>query len=270
MKITTKQIKQIINEELDQVLNEESKIDKQRNLLLRFVKVDDYYSKIKQFIKANYQKIQDPEMLQGFNQKLIPRLNTSNKEEIASAFELLRSLVYFDGELEETAEEFEEFLVAEDKKIFLVDKKLETAYPLRGINFSFYDLTGYDLSDLDLENARFQNTTLSRANLSGCNLRGANFFRSGLRNANLEGADLTGAVLEYTYLRGANLINADLTNAIIKGAEMTELESAKGIKLEGAKRDHNTKITFKEFALRAVEKNKFYQYYKKVTIYVGA
>ena len=109
MKITTKQIKQIINEELDQVLNEESKTDKQRKLLLRFVKVDDYYNKIKQFIKANYQKIQDSEMLQSFDQKLIPRLNTNNKEEIASAFQLLRSVVYFDEDLEDSAEEFEEF-----------------------------------------------------------------------------------------------------------------------------------------------------------------
>ena len=111
MKITTKQIQNIINEELDKVLLE-IKADHIGNTHIKF-----YYDQIKKFIKNNYQKISDPQDLQDFKQKVITNLD--NMDLLPSFFGMFRALVYFDekaeGELERRAEIYENFLDADEE-----------------------------------------------------------------------------------------------------------------------------------------------------------
>ena len=228
MKITTQQIKQIISEELDKLLYEEE--DSNEILRQAMMKnesdhgINDYYEKIKTFIYNHYEKIPDPQTLQEFEEKVLPRLDI-NKEEIAPAFGQFRSFVYFDektdpdGEFETKAQEIENFLDAEDQKSFLVNQQIKTrgfvGADLRRSKLSKAKLTGVNLSYAEMYEADLSYAKLNKANLSWIN-----FGRGNLTGADLTGADLREALLYSTYLNFAKLNGADLSNATLIGANL--------------------------------------------------
>ena len=221
MKITTQQIKQIISEELNKLLyEEEDNSEILRQAMIKNIRDNDfdkYYDQIKQFILNHYQKIQDPQALQDFKQKVLPNLD--NIDTLPSFFGQFRSFVYFDEEDEEyekQAQEIEEFLDAEDQKSFLADRKIESK------DFSRVQLRGANLAGADLSGANLSDANLSEANLSDANLSGANLIGVDLLEVNLTGANLSGANLSVVDLSGANLTGADLSGANLTGADLMD------------------------------------------------
>ena len=248
MKITTQQIKQIISEELDKLLYEEE--DSSEILRQAMMKsksdydINDYYEKIKIFIDNHYEKIPDPQTLQEFEQKILPRLDI-NKEEIAPAFDQFRSFVYFneetdpDGEFETEAQEIENFLDAEDQKSLLVNQQIKTrgfvGADLRRSKLSKAKLTGVNLSYAEMFEA-----DLSYAKLSGANLSFISFGRANLTGVDLTGADLREALLYGTYMNFAKLNGANLSNANLMGADLNGAKLNKA-NLSGALYSDNTR-----------------------------
>lgn len=212
MKITTQQIKQIINEELNKLLYEQDNNDVLRQALEKKITDKDvakFYKGIVVFIKQNYQKIQDPQALQDFKQKVLPNLD--NIDTLPSFFGQFRSFVYFDEETEsneeKTALKIEEFLDAgKDKKSFIIDKMIETK----------------NLSGSNLNSAILVSANLEGFNLSGADLSGAYLSEADLRNADLSDADLSDALLDKVKLQGAKLEGATLRRVELYQASYDE------------------------------------------------
>ena len=223
MKITTQQIKQIINEELDKLLYEQE--DSNEILRQAMMKsksdydINDYYEKIKIFIHNHYEKIPDPEVLQKFKQSVLPNLD--NIDTLPSFFGQFRSFVYFDEESYEEKEalEIENFLDAEDKKSFLVDQQIKTK-GFVGADLRRAKLSKAKLTEVNLNHAEMYEADLSYADLKKANLSWIGLGRADLIGADLTGADLTEALLYGAYLNFAKLIGADLSNANLVGANL--------------------------------------------------
>ena len=84
---------------------------------------------------------------------------------------------------------------------------------LSGANLSESDWTGANFSGADLSGADLGASVLKKADLSGANLSGANLRISWLNGADLSGANLEEADLKGSWLGGANLTKANLTGA---------------------------------------------------------
>ena len=106
---------------------------------------------------------------------------------------------------------------ADETKAIALSQLLENGQcpncDLRGVDFSFRQLTGVNLNSADLRGS----------NLTGTNLRGAN----------LQNANLLGVILIDTKLAGANLKNANLSDLDID--EVFESIEIIGTQLEGAR-----------------------------------
>lgn len=87
------------------------------------------------------------------------------------------------------------------------------AYEAGERSFTGINLVAVNLSHLDLKGVDFSYAELSLVDLSGTNLRGADLSYATLHQTNLSGADLRGAMLIGTDLRHANLDAADLREA---------------------------------------------------------
>ncbi|WP_198163273.1 pentapeptide repeat-containing protein [Rhodococcus sp. WMMA185] len=130
-----------------------------------------------------------------------------------------------------------------------------TGSDLKGLDFSYADLSGATLEDADLSRtkfiganltdaemdfARLLSSDLAGADLTGASLKFARIFDANFNNANLTGANLTYAYLRKNIINGearanftdANLTDADLSNMELAGAELS------GINLTGADLDH--------------------------------
>lgn len=109
---------------------------------------------------------------------------------------------------------------------------------LRGIDFSWANLSEADLKEADLSYATFTRSNLDRVDLSGANLTGAIITGAVLSWANLTGAILREAKFKEVKFSGANLTKANLrganlTKANLNGANLTKA-NLRGANLSGA------------------------------------
>ena len=96
---------------------------------------------------------------------------------------------------------------------------------LRNLNFTGADLRATDLSGADLRGANLNKSNLSDANLRKADLRKADLSGANLSGANLRRANLSGANLYGANLSGANLIKADLSGAELRGVDLSRRTS---------------------------------------------
>jgi len=178
MKISFKQIKLIITEELKHLLKEQN--DVLRDLISseignpQVIRYGDKITKdVQNILNANLSKIKEPtyrQKIQGFSEY-----------DPQGALELLRSL-FKNEEIEFTQAEKEQLVLIdewpqdaeiEDKREFLINKKLKQK------DYSGFLIRGADFGDSDLSMAKMQNTAIR-----GCDLS----MTTGLKSADMAGA----------------------------------------------------------------------------------
>ena len=113
---------------------------------------------------------------------------------------------------------------------------------LAGRDLRNHNFTGANLSGADLRGANLEKANLRGAILRGAKLRGVdpyfvkpnntNLYRANLNGADLRGADLREASMVFTDLskadlRGANLSGANLTKADLRGADLRKANLSK-------------------------------------------
>tara|TARA_Y100000592_G_scaffold73371_1_gene114267 strand:- start:279 stop:932 length:654 start_codon:yes stop_codon:yes gene_type:complete len=197
MKLTTKQIKQLIKEELEKVL------------------VEVEYSRImKKSCQDDFDRCSKGKSSEEIEKQCLDTL--LDCKNLSFATEIMMAKKKGNGTLK--------YLIKTKKvpisaaKPFLNDENLD-GLDLRGVN-----LLGANLTGASLKKALYNSETQwpegvdyinSGAIGPKANLRGAN-----LRYANLSGADLRGADLSKADLRQAYLYGADLRGAILDGADL--------------------------------------------------
>ncbi len=121
-------------------------------------------------------------------------------------------------------------LGARGKQAALSHKRF-SGLDLRGVNFSFADLSGVWAEGQDLEGADLSGSLVIDAFFAGANLRRANLRVADFSRCDLTGCDLRGANLYHTDFEQADLTHADLTGANLEGARFvnTCLKGVKGM-----------------------------------------
>ena len=113
---------------------------------------------------------------------------------------------------------------------------------LYSANFSKADLSFSDLSEASLAYANFNGATLTEAEISGADLMYCSFIHADLCKASLSAADLFAADLSYADLSDANLSGASLLRTNLKGSILSRCSifgiSVWKVQLEGAIQDN--------------------------------
>lgn len=245
MKITTKQIQNIIKEELDKLLYEEETDSKLKQVIA--IAIDDKI--ISQHDEKIKQQILD--LIKNTLPKIFGSLEDENSQKILiyaeedpkQGLELLRSLYdKFTENEDKDIEKLEKYPLTGDdndtkKQIIAVEiiksKDLSglklRGVDLSGVKFDQMDLSATNLREANLSQAKFTGVSLEQSNLSRANLSGSYLYNTGLKGAsmlyaNLSGAELRAVDLEYTnliqaVLSGADLRYAKLRYAVLRGAE---------------------------------------------------
>jgi|9_EtaG_2_1085328.scaffolds.fasta_scaffold00708_3 uncharacterized protein YjbI with pentapeptide repeats len=258
MKITTQQIKQIISEELDNLLYEEETDSKLKQTLMKLVDDD--------FIKE-YDKTVTKQIFTIINNKLPdienPKLKTYLGSDMAkqnpkAALEILRSLYYdFTPEEEKTIEMLEEYPLESttEEKIekvanYIVETKNLSGADLAFQDFGEVDLRGFNLSKVFAQHASFYKADLRGADLTGADLKeawllgalyddktkwpaGLDFVNSGAFGPKANLRTHLRSIRDYLtmkkYLKGANLREIDLSYVGMRRVDLS------GANLSGAK-----------------------------------
>jgi uncharacterized protein YjbI with pentapeptide repeats len=216
MKITTQQIKEIINEELDKLLYEEETDSKLKQALAKAIKKRDVKKYDKRILKQMFAII-DAKLSNVQNPKLKDYLQSdlAKKEPLQTFMFLATADLGFDEKEKKDLNSFEEYFEKgnKEKKQIIANEMVETK------DLSGADLRKANLKGVDLSNANLYETNLRSANLEGANLSGANLKWAALEGANLYKADLSNANLEWALVSGATLDAANMTGAKLNGAE---------------------------------------------------
>jgi hypothetical protein len=219
MKITTQQIKQIISEELDELLREEDNSDILRKVLEEkydglAIKYYDHERErdAERIIRDALRKTTDP--------KLWEFLETETQ--IKPRIEILFAIGYeFSEQQLEDAELIVDYPLdsgTEEKREFVINKRIKEK------DFSSLNFKNADLRKADLKGVNLASSDLHESDLSNVNLSGTIFQRAKLYNANLSNSILTGATLRFAKMRGADLTKADMSGADLSWARLQDVK----------------------------------------------
>jgi len=242
MKITTKQIQNIIKEELDKLLHEEETSNKLKQAIAKAIDdktIRQYDEKVKQQIFALIDKklpdIENPDGVALLNNDMV-------RADPQLALEMLRTYYdKFEDDERETVEMLEEYPLSGDndtKKQIIAVQKIKSkdlsglnlrGADLSGVKFDQMDISATNLRGANLSHARFTGVSCEESDLSDANLSGSYLYDTDLKEtfmlrANLSGAELRAVDLEYTSLYEAILNGANLSSAKIY---YTDLRKAK-------------------------------------------